>query len=108
MKINLKKSTELENVLLKNPFLKKQKTKSDSIYVTFLAEKPSSIKIKMLKEINFNPEEYFIDAKTIYIFLPNGYGKAKLTNNFFESKLSIPATTRNWKTVKKIFELSKK
>jgi uncharacterized protein (DUF1697 family) len=97
---------EIEYVLNNNPFFKKQKTNPDSVYVTFLSEEPSSIHVKKLREVNYNPEEYFIDGKTIYVFLPNGYGRAKLNNNFFESKLKILATTRNWKTVNKLFELS--
>jgi uncharacterized protein (DUF1697 family) len=106
VKIILKTCAELEYILNNDPFLKKQKTNPDSVYVTFLSEEPSSINIKKLREVNYNPEEYFIDSKTIYVFLPNGYGRAKLNNNFFESKLKILATTRNWKTVNKLFELS--
>nr|MCU0365027.1 hypothetical protein [Ignavibacteriaceae bacterium] len=59
-----------------------------------------------LNAIDYSPEEYIIDGRYIYLFVPNGYGKAKLNNNFFESKLNASATTRNWKTVNKMFELS--
>ena len=107
VKIILKTCAELGFILINNPFVKKQKTNPDSVYVTFLSEEPSSINIKKLNEVNYNPEEYFIDSKTIYVFLPNGYGRAKLNNNFFESKLKVQTTTRNWKTVNKLVELSK-
>lgn len=107
VKVILKTCAELEYILNNNPFLKKQKTNPDSVYVTFLSEEPSSINVKKLKEVNYNSEEYFIDGKTIYVFLPNSYGKAKLNNNFFESKLKVQTTTRNWKTVNKLVELSK-
>ncbi|OGU64379.1 MAG: hypothetical protein A2W30_04350 [Ignavibacteria bacterium RBG_16_36_9] len=107
VKVILKTFAELEYILNNNLFLKKQKANSDFAYVTFLSEEPSTISIKKLKEINYNPEEYFIVSKTIYVFLPNGYGRAKLNNNFFESKLKVMATTRNWKTVNKLYELSK-
>jgi len=107
VKVILKNCAELEYILNKNPLLMKQKAKPDWAYVTFLSEEPSTINIEKLKEINYNPEEYFIDSKTIYVYLPNGYGRAKLNNNFFESKLKVLATTRNWKTVNKLFELSK-
>jgi len=29
-----------------------------------------------------------------------------MNNNFFEKKLKVNATTRNWKTVNKLFELA--
>ena len=35
----------------------------------------------------------------IYLYCPNGYGRTKLNNAFFEKALEIPATTRNWRTV---------
>ena len=34
------------------------------------------------------------------------YSDSKLTNKFFESKLKITATTRNWKTVIKLNEIA--
>ena len=106
VKIILTTCAELEHIINKNPFLKKQKANPDRVYVTFLSEEPSTISIKKLKEINYNSEEYFIVSKTIYVFLPNGYGKAKLNNNLFENKLKVFGTTRNWKTVNKLFGLS--
>ena len=30
-----------------------------------------------------------------------------MNNNFFEQKLKVKATTRNWKTVNKLYELAK-
>jgi uncharacterized protein (DUF1697 family) len=36
---------------------------------------------------------------------PNGLARSKLTNNYFDSKLSTTSTARNWRTVLKLFEL---
>jgi len=96
---------EIEYVLNNNPFIKKKK-ESKKLYVTFLAKSPSNENINKLNAIDYSPEEYIIDGRYIYLFVPNGYGKAKLNNNFFESKLNVSATTRNWKKVNKMFELS--
>jgi len=98
---------ELNNILRKNPFIKKKKD-IERFYVTFLSEKPDSVNISKLNQINYSPEEFIIDGNVIYLYFPNGYGKAKLDNNLFENKLKIPATTRNWNTVNMLFELSKK
>jgi uncharacterized protein (DUF1697 family) len=53
-----------------------------------------------------NADEFLIYDQEIYLFCPNGYGRTKLSNNFFERKLSVSATTRNWKTVKALFEIA--
>ena len=97
---------EIEYVLKSNPFIKRKKD-ADKLYVTFLGNNPSDENIKRLNNIDYSPEEYIIDGRYIYLFVPNGYGKAKLNNNFFENKLKVSATTRNWKSVNQLFELSK-
>jgi len=38
-------------------------------------------------------------GQAIYLDCPQGYGKTKLNNAFFEKKLSLTATTRNWRTL---------
>jgi len=96
---------EIEYVLKTNPFIKKKK-ETDKLYVIFLAIAPSDEGIKKLKTIDYSPEEYFIDGRYIYLFVPNGYGKAKLNNNFFENKLKVFGTTRNLKTIKALLELT--
>jgi uncharacterized protein (DUF1697 family) len=42
----------------------------------------------------------------VYLYCPNGYGRTKLTNTFWEKKLKVGATTRNWNTVNKLLELA--
>jgi uncharacterized protein (DUF1697 family) len=46
-------------------------------------------------------------SEEIYLYCPSGYGKTKYTNGFFERKLGVTATTRNWKTVITLFEVAK-
>ena len=41
-----------------------------------------------------------------YIYCPNGFGKTKLYTNFFEKKMGVVGTARNWKSVVTIFDLS--
>jgi len=62
--------------------------------------------IDNLKSIQYGNDEYIIWEKTIFVFCPNGYGRIKLTNTFFENKLKTSTTTRNWKTITKLVELS--
>ena len=97
---------EIYNILNNNPFLKDTTKGTDKFYVTFLAEKPADDRIESLKSVDYTPEEYILDNTTIYFYAANGYGRAKMNNNFFESKLKVFATTRNWKTVNKLVELS--
>jgi len=42
----------------------------------------------------------------VYLHCPNGYGQTKLTNQWFDSRLGIVSTVRNWRTVLKLLELA--
>ena len=95
---------EIEYTLKNNPFIKRKK-ESERLYVTFLSNIPSKENLQKLNSIDYSPEEYKVDRNLIYLFLPNGAGKAKLNNNLFENKLKVDGTTRNWKTIKTLSEL---
>ncbi|MCL4543084.1 MAG: hypothetical protein M1118_00565 [Chloroflexi bacterium] len=46
-------------------------------------------------------------GQEIYLYCPNGYGRTKLSNAFFERQLATTATTRNWKTVSKLLDIAR-
>ena len=102
----VRNSREFEYILMNNPFLKDKDT--DRLYVTFLSDNSTDERLDQLKNYDYSPEEYVVDGTFIYFYAPHGYGRAKMNNNFFESKLKVAATTRNWKTVNVLFELATK
>ena len=71
-----------------------------------MKEKPTSDKLEKIKNYDYSPDKFEIKNKDIYIFCSGKYSKSKLTNKFFEDKLKITATTRNWKTVNKLYEMA--
>lgn len=97
---------EIEDALKKNPFVKKKKD-TDKLYIIFLSEVPSKANVNILNKNEYLPEEFVIDGKCVYLFVPNGYGKAMINNNFFENKLKVFGTTRNLKTLNALTELTK-
>ena len=102
-------SEYLKTVIENNPFLKEDPALDITrIGVTFLADYPNDESESILEGINYPPDKFLLGKKEIYLYLPNGFGRTKLTNTFFEKKLKIKATSRNWKTVNKLFEVSKR
>lgn len=71
---------------------------------TFLDKEP---KLKAIEINNLGEDKYKINADVIYMYCPNGFGKSKITNNLFEKKLKVTATTRNLRTTLKLLELAK-
>ncbi|MBL4736014.1 MAG: DUF1697 domain-containing protein [Flavobacteriales bacterium] len=103
----VKRVGDLEFVLANCPFAKDPGKDVSRWYVTFLGGEPDEDRIVKLKEYNYSPEEYVLEGVNIYFYSPNGYGDAKMNNNFFEAKLKVSATTRNWRTVNKLVEMAK-
>jgi uncharacterized protein (DUF1697 family) len=75
-------------------------------YFVFLKNNPSEIFIENLKSETYENESFVITDACIYLSCTKGYGKAKCNNNFFEKKLKVQATTRNYKTMQKLLEMS--
>jgi uncharacterized protein (DUF1697 family) len=91
--------------LSSNPFLNSNET--ERLYVTILAEEPEQVHRDKTNELNYEPDKFFIAAKDIYLLCANGYGNTKLSNNLFEKKLKVTATTRNWRTMNELSKLAK-
>jgi uncharacterized protein (DUF1697 family) len=101
----LRTQPQLANVFAGNPFANAGRD-STKLHVTFLAEKPDRARFRELDPERAEPDEFRVAGREIYLHCPNGYGRSKLTNAYFEKKLGVAATTRNWKTVTKLAELA--
>jgi len=99
---------DLKSAIENNPFIS-DKTK-DPVYqhLTFLSAIPEKESVGKLDSGNYNSDQFVCTGKIIYLYCPNGYGKTKLTNTFFEMKLKVTATTRNWKTVNELVVMAEK
>jgi uncharacterized protein (DUF1697 family) len=95
---------QLAKVFTGNPFAN-DNGEPTNLHVTFLAAKPDAARVRKLDPKRAEPDEFRVVGQEIYLHCPNGYGKSKLTNAYFEKQLGVAATTRNWKTVTKLTEL---
>jgi uncharacterized protein (DUF1697 family) len=101
-KVLLRSKAELAKIVRGNPF---PKADPATLHVTFLADAAGKARVKKLAEREFAPDELDVAGREVYLRCPNGYGRSKLSNAFLEKQLGVPATTRNWKTVKALAEL---
>jgi uncharacterized protein (DUF1697 family) len=97
---------ELKSIRTSNPFVKRKDVDVNRLYVSILLSKPDKNLVDKLITVEFKPDEYFISDKTIYLYCPVSYGNSKLSNNYFENKLKVVATTRNWKTVNELIRMA--
>ena len=98
-------SAELAKVFGGNPFLKAG-NEPTALHVTFLAETPNRARVGKLDPERGGSDQFRVKGRDVYLYCPNGYGRSKLTNAYFEQALGVAATTRNWRTVTKLAELA--
>lgn len=102
----VRSADEMKKIASSNPFLKEKNIDEKKLHVTFLSETPSEENVKSIENIHFAPDRFITSGKEIHLHIPESYGETKLSNQFFEKKLKVTATTRNWNTVIKLMEMS--
>lgn len=102
----IRTNSELQQVIERNPFIKRNAVDVKHLYVTFLNSVPEDINREDMDRVKKESEEYVLDGRELFLYFPEGYGTTKLSNAFLERKLNAEATTRNWKTVEKLLELA--
>ncbi len=102
--IVLRTVAEMVYAIRNNPFLAAG-VREDTLHVMFLADQPSATAVATLDPDRSPPDEFIVRGQEIYLRLPNGAARTKLTNAYFDAKLATTSTGRNWRTVTKLLEL---
>lgn len=92
---------EWENTIKKYPF----SIENEKIVAFTFLEKP--VEIEKIEVNGVKEDQYKIHNDVVYLYCPSTFADTKLTNNLFEKKLKVTATTRNLRTTLKLLELSK-
>ncbi len=100
------KKEEMETIITENPFLATKDIMK--LHVTLLDNLPEKKLLDSTRDEKYQSDEFIIIGTTIYLYCPDGYGMTKFSTTFFEKKLGVQATTRNWKTMNAILELMNK
>lgn len=74
-------------------------------HFVFLATEVFSRDFERGKTYTNGADEFQLGSHGVYLKIPGKYHQTKLSNAFFEKKLGVETTTRNWKTILKLEEL---
>ena len=102
----LRNINELQAIVNTNPFLKIKDIDIEKLHVSFLSNYPTKDYLEKIKTYHHESDVFIIKGKEAFVFCPNGYGKTKFTNIFFETKLKVTATTRNWRTINELLRIA--
>jgi uncharacterized protein (DUF1697 family) len=76
-----------------------------NLYVTVLSYDPAAPDVEMLMTTMNEVDRHEVANRVVYSYYGQGYGNSKRSNNFIEKILKVPATTRNWATMKALAQL---
>ena len=76
-----------------------------TVHVFFLAELATRPDLEGMAAIKAKDEHYELKENVLYLHTPSGLGTARLAGRV-ERLLGVEATARNWRTVRRIFEMA--
>lgn len=97
---------ELREIISINPFLEEDNFNPEKLAVIFLHEEPLGEQIEKVKNVNYPPDKFKIIGKEIFIYCPNGFGRSKIYTGFFENKMKVSGTGRNWNTINALLKIA--
>ncbi len=100
----LRGAGDLRRVLRENPFLA-DGSDVETLHVLFLADAPDPARAAALDPPLGPGEGFALRGREVYLRLPDGVARTKLTNAWFDGRLKTVTTGRNWRTVNKLAEL---
>ena len=102
----LRTDEELASVSSENPF-PKLVSEPKKLHVMFLADAPKKPALASLDPQRSPGDSYQVLGREIFMSVVSA-AETKLTVDYFEKRLATKATARNWNTVNKLIEMSKK
>lgn len=102
----VKSVKQINEIFTENPFLADKSIEPDKLHVTILKSVPGREKQEIFIAGYYDRERFEIRGSEIFLYCPDGYGRARLNNNFIERKLGVVSTTRNWKTITSLNEIA--
>ena len=94
--------SELQEAIDNNPF---PITDGKALHFFFLESHPPNPDLEGLLAIKLKSEEFKLCNKIFYLYAPEGVGRSKLALKV-EKGLGVPATGRNWNTVRELISLA--
>lgn len=100
----LRTAAELRQVAAANPFLGAG-ADPKRLHVAFLSAAPGREAVARLDPARSPPDTFTVHGSEVYLSLPNGVGRTRLTNDYLDRTLGTTSTLRNWNTVLELVSL---
>ena len=99
VRVVLRTHAELEEIETACPF-------DDAVHVVFLDRPPAAADVEALDPDRSPGDSFAVAGSEIFLNLPRGAGRTKLTLAWFERRLGVVGTQRNWNTLLKLIAMT--
>ncbi len=89
---------QMANVVAMNPWIAEGVTEN-MLHVYFLQARPEPGQVLALDPARSPGDAFLVREQEVYLKLPDGMARTKLTNAYFDARLKTISTGRNWRTV---------
>ncbi|MEN3613339.1 DUF1697 domain-containing protein [Plantactinospora sp. ZYX-F-223] len=105
--VMVRSGPELAELTAGNPYAPAQPDEV-KLLVAFLAQPPEADRVAELSVPGAEAAGFAFagTGRDLYLHYPDGYGRSRFSNAYLEKRLGVASTTRNWKTVKALAELT--
>ena len=94
----MRTAAQIGDVIEHSPFIV-EGAATETLHVLFLADLPPAPRVVALDPDRSPPDTFIVRGQEIYLRLPHGAARTKLTNAYFDAALATTSTARNWRTV---------
>lgn len=103
---------ELDRIIAANPYKTEAAADGTRVHVAFLSAHPAPGAVSMLDRIITQypqrRDHYHLSGTTLYLHLPDGAAETKFSGKTLDRATGVIGTARNWNTVLKLHEMSKR
>ncbi len=99
-------AAEIAEAARHNPFPTDDPAEHRLLHVGFLRDRPRKRLVAALDPDRSPPDAFEVRGAEIYLHFPGGSARTKLTPVYFDRVLETIGTWRNWRTVRKLLELT--
>jgi uncharacterized protein (DUF1697 family) len=96
--VMLRTAREMSSIVKANPFLDRT-DQPTQLHVLFAERALDGSAIRLGDEASYAPEEYAVNGREMYFYLPNGLGRSVLGKNLGKRSAGVVGTMRNWRSV---------
>ncbi len=96
---------EVARVVAANP-IREAVADPSRLHVVFLSAAPEPALVAAVAAVAVEPEVVRFGEREVYVWYRGGFADSKLTGAFWERRLRVRATARNWNTVTRLLSLA--